>query len=209
MSSTHRWRNSIIGIIIVIIVLILIVRGIVERRREAARERIDNAVEMTSGSGGSQQPQQQSGTSEQSSSSSADSGDSSDGGQSGVLAPPQEPPEAEIGGPPVPAEDSPAFLEILDQNVTPFMTTPGHNMAFWASISGTATSVTMTIEDTAGVGGAFSVQLVSGPAGPDATSWSFNGQAPSVPGTYSYSTTAVGSDGHSIHRQGATVIVEQ
>lgn len=81
-------------------------------------------------------------------------------------------------------------------------------MAFWASIGGTAVSVTMSVADTAGAGGAFSVQLVSAPAGADSTSWSYNGQAPAFPGTYSYSTTAVASDGHSVQRQGGTFIVE-
>lgn len=137
MSSTHRRRNIIIGVVVfvVLILLILLIRGIVEKRRENARERIENAVERTSGSGSSQKSQ--SGTSGSSAGNSGNSGESSGGDQSGVLAPPVEPPPAESDNSLIPVEDSPAFLEILDQNATPFRTSPGHET--W--LSGPASAV--------------------------------------------------------------------
>lgn len=104
-------------------------------------------------------------------------GDSSGNSQSGVLAPPVAPPEAGNGDSPIPIEESPDFLEIIDQNVTPFRTTPGHNMAFSATVGGTAIFVTMSVAETAWAGGTFSVDLVSGLVGSMAWSARWPGAA--------------------------------
>jgi len=203
MSSSRRRRRILIGVsaVIVLILAVLLIRGIVEKRRETARDRIDDAIDRAAAGGGSQQSQSGSSGSQGSDSSSAED-------SSGQLAPPQSPPEEDNSGAIGPVENSPGFVSIVDQNVTPFRTTPGHNMAFWAQIQGDAVSVSMSIADTAGAGGAFSVNLGKGPTTDGLTSWSYNGTAPSIPGTYSYSATAISSDGHSVHEQGATVIVE-
>jgi hypothetical protein len=120
------------------------------------------------------------------------------------LAPPQSPPE-ESSGDIIPVEDSPGFIEIVDQIVTGFRGEPGGIRAFQASIRGNAVSVTMSIS---GPGGAFTVPLNRGPEIDGATNWAAQANAPSMPGDYDYSTTAVGADGRTVTADGSYFIVE-
>jgi hypothetical protein len=200
MSSPHRRRNIIIGILVIIILIlaVLIIRGIVEKRRDAARDRIDDALERASGSGGSQ-------SSQSGSSGGQTSSQASDEEPAGQLAPAQEPPEEGNGGI-VPVENSPGFVEIVDQLVTSYRGPPGGQRVFQASVKGDATQVTMSIT---GPGGAFTVSLIKGPLIDGQTNWAVEHAGPSMPGTYSYSTTAVASDGHSVTEQGAEFIVDE
>ena len=207
MSSSHRRRNIIIAIIVIILLIlaVLIIRGIVERRRDAVRDRVDDLASRTSGGSGSQQQSGASGG--QAGSSGGQSSEQSQDGQQdqqGQLAPAQAPPEGG-GDAPIPIEGSPGFIEIIDQLVTSYRGPPGGQRAYQASVRGEATQVTMTIT---GPGGAFTVSLASGPLVGGQANWAVEAAGPSVIGTYSYSTTAVSSDGHSVTEQGATFIVE-
>ncbi len=209
MSSLHRRRNLLVVAtsLLILILSILLIRGVILNRREAARDRIEAELENArqSGSkaspaantgdaagGGSQNIPGQSGNSQQ------------DSEQDGQLAPPQSPPEPEGGI--VPVEDSADGIEIIDQAVTSYRGPPGGQRAFQASVKGRAGQVIMSIS---GPGGAFSVALMSGPFNAEHTNWSTEAAGPSMPGTYSYSTTAIADNGQSVSAQGATFIVDE
>jgi hypothetical protein len=66
----------------------------------------------------------------------------------------------------------------------------------------------MSIADTSGGGGVFTVQLSPGPTTNGITTWGYDGFSPSTPGTYSYSTTAVAADGRSVTETGGNIIVQ-
>ncbi|MEW6018792.1 MAG: hypothetical protein AB1760_12040 [Pseudomonadota bacterium] len=203
MAATHRIRNTLmagLAVLLVLVLAILLVRGCAEKRREAVRDRA-SSVARAQGGAGQSQGADASGGSSGSAASPASSGE--EGNQ---LAPPQAPPEEGDSGI-IPVEQSESFLEIVEQRVTPYTTTPGHDIACFAQVRGDAASVTMSIADTSGAGGAFTVSLSPGPVG-DVVNWSFQSFAPSTPGEYSYTTTAVGQDGRTVTSGSAVFIVE-
>ncbi len=203
MSSSHRHRNIIIAIVVIAVLIlgVALIRNIVEKRRETARERIEDVGGRNVASGGSNSAQ-----SAQHSQSGASGSQASNESQENdnQLAPAQQPPEEEGGGL-VPVDNPPVSLDIIDQNVTPYRAAHGTQRAFQASINGQATVVTMTI---AGPGGGFTVSLTSGPYVPGHTNWAAEAMGPSMPGEYSYSTTARDVDGVPVQEQGSIFIVE-
>jgi hypothetical protein len=153
MSSTHSRRRTVFMVIAAIVALILIfllIRGCVVRRREAIRDRAATTNVTTNGlqqgqtgaaSGSSGQPggtaAQSGGTAAQSGGTDGQTGTDS-GGQAGEeqqnqLAPQEEPPEQSGDGGIIPVEESPGLIEIVEQQVTPYKSTPGHDMAFVAT----------------------------------------------------------------------------
>ncbi len=194
MSSSNRLWKVMIGIVVfvaVAILVILLIRGCVERRRDAFQQRRAASAGNSATTGDSLQSQPDSA-----------------GQQPNQPAPPQAAPDEEDGGAPAPVEEAPLSLRIVEQRVTPYRSTPGQAMAYTAGVSGDAVSVTMYIVNTAG-GGEYTVQLIEGPTIDGTTNWAAQGQSPSPPGTYSYSTTAAGSDGGTVQEQGSTFIVEE
>jgi len=197
MSSPRRSRNILIGIVVIIalIMAVLIIRGVVERRREAARDRIDDAVERATGS-----------QSSESTSSGTPGGQPSNEASEDSSSPlvPQEPPGEDNVL--VPVDNSAGNLVIVDRLVTSYRGPPGGQRVFHASVQGEAAQVTMRIT---GPGGAFTVSLVKGPLIDGHTNWAVEHAGPSIPGTYSYSTTTVAGDGQSVTQQGAEFIVDE
>lgn len=198
MASSRRIRKTLIGLFVLVtvtIILFTVIKGCGERRREALRDRLSAATARTTG--------QAEGASADSQSSSPSGGSDGSAQEQGQLAPAQSPPEGSEGEI-IPVEESPGFLEIVDQAVTSYRAGPGEQRAFQASVRGNATSVTMSIS---GPGGGFTVSLLSGPPG-DVTNWAVETAGPSMPGTYTYSTTAIGADGRTVQAQGSNFIVE-
>lgn len=233
MATPKRRRRTVLIFIVVFVVLILVfllIRGCVERRREAVRSReatlnglssTDQSQTNSSGGSSSQAggPDAQTGSAAQSGGSSSQPGDAAgqdeagsggqgDEDQQSQLAPQQEPPAQSSDGGYIPVDQAPNYIEIVEQKVTPYTSTPGHSMYFMAKVRGDAVSVTMSIADSSGGGGAFTVSLSPGVTSNGVTTWGFQGVSPSFAGTYGYTTTAVAADGHSVTAAGSQIIVQ-
>lgn len=105
-------------------------------------------------------------------------------------------PEPEPVPPPVTLPD------IVSRSVDPAVVSPGDAMTFTADVSGTATSVTMTVYkmDTGTL--AMTLPLIEGATVGNVTTWSAGAAAPAVTGDYRYFASAVATDGSVVEMPG-------